>query len=94
MAITEKKQAELRAEMERLGVREEDLEEKFVLGSSKGGQKANKSNTAVQLKHKPTGIVIKCQKERSRDHNRFFARRALCERLRQKERALRRQTEE
>lgn len=81
MVISEKKHQALSAEMERLGIKEADLEEKFILGSGSGGQKVNKSHTAVYLKHLPTGIEIKCQKERSRDANRFFARRALCEKI-------------
>ena len=64
-----------------LGIKEEDLQEKFVLGSGKGGQKVNKSSTCVRLKHVPTEIEVKCQKERSREMNRFFARRILCEKI-------------
>lgn len=81
MVISDKKHQALNAEMERLGIKEADFEEKFILGSGSGGQKVNKSHTAVYLKHLPTGIEIKCQKERSRDANRFFARRALCEKI-------------
>ncbi|MBN1140657.1 MAG: peptide chain release factor-like protein [Deltaproteobacteria bacterium] len=76
--ISEAKQAELLARMVELQIREADLEEKFVLGSGRGGQKLNKSSTCVQLRHLPTGIEVKCQQERSRALNRFFARRLLC----------------
>jgi len=67
--------------MEALGIREGDLIEKFILGSGRGGQKINKTSSCVYLKHLPTGIEIKCQKERSRELNRLFARRALCEKI-------------
>ena len=67
--------------MRGLGIKDEDLVEKFILGSGKGGQKINKTSSCVYLKHIPTSIEIKCQKERSRELNRFYARRALCERL-------------
>ncbi len=75
------KQAALLAEMKDLNIKETDIAESFILGSGKGGQKQNKSHTCVQLRHIPTGIVIKCQKSRERELNRFFARRQLCEQL-------------
>jgi len=77
--------------MDALGIREDDLVEKFVLGSGKGGQKVNKTSSCVYLRHIPTGIELKCQRERSRALNRLFARRELCERIR--ERVLGEQTE-
>ena len=69
--------------MERLGIREEDLVEKFILGSGSGGQKINKTSSCVYLKHLPTGREVKCQKDRSRELNRLFARRELCDKLEQ-----------
>ena len=79
--ITPAKQDELKHRMNALDIREEDILEKFVLGSGRGGQKINKSATCVMLKHFPTGIEVKCQKERSREMNRFFARRILCDKI-------------
>lgn len=67
--------------MERLGIREEDLVEKFILGSGSGGQKINKTSSCVYLKHLPTGIEVKCQRDRSRELNRIKARRELCDKL-------------
>ena len=67
--------------MARLGIREADLVEKFVLGSGKGGQKLNKTSSCVYLKHVPSGIEVKCQRERSRSLNRVLARREICDRL-------------
>ncbi len=84
MAITKEKLEELRVRMEKCGILEEDLIEKFILGSGKGGQKVNKSSTCVYLKHIPTGLEVKCQQERSRELNRFLARRELCEKMERK----------
>jgi protein subunit release factor B len=71
----------LHKKMEELGIREEDLIEKFILGSGSGGQKINKTSSCVYLKHIPTGIEVKCQEERSRELNRFLARRKLVEEM-------------
>lgn len=79
--VSDDKWEALHKKMEALGIREEDLVEKFILGSGSGGQKINKTSSCVYLKHLPTGIEIKCQQERSRDLNRLFARRALCEKI-------------
>lgn len=69
---------ELQAWMKELGISEEEIVEKFVLGSGPGGQKVNKTSSCVYLKHLPTGIEVKCQQQRSRELNRFLARRELC----------------
>ena len=84
MPISSAKQHQLRREMNALGIREEDLVEKFVLGSGKGGQKVNKTSSCVYLRHVPTGIELKCRRERSRALNRLFARRELCDRIRER----------
>lgn len=81
MAIRPEKWEELRERMARLGIDEKELIEKFILGSGSGGQKINKSSTCVYLKEPRSGIEIKCQAERSRELNRFYARRRLCEKL-------------
>lgn len=67
--------------MQRLRIREEDLEERFVLGSGSGGQKINKTSSCVYILHEPTGIEVKCQRARSQALNRFLARRELCDRI-------------
>lgn len=64
-----------------LGIQETDLLEKFVRGSGAGGQKINKTSNCVFLKHLPSGVCIKCQMDRSRELNRFLARRELCDQL-------------
>jgi hypothetical protein len=60
---------------------ESEFTESFLRGSGPGGQKINKTSCAVQLKHLPTGIVVKCQETRSRDQNRRFARRWLQDKI-------------
>jgi len=72
---------QLASRMRKLGIAESDLTEKFVLGSGKGGQKMNKTSSCVYLKHGPSGTEIKCQRSRSRELNRHFARKELCDRI-------------
>lgn len=79
--MDKKKEEELTRRMNRLEIKEGDLVEKFILGSGSGGQKINKTSSCVYLKHLPTGIEIKCQKSRSRELNRTYARRDLCDKL-------------
>ena len=79
--VSQLKREQLAAFMKRLGVKDDDLEEKFILGSGRGGQKVNKTASCVQLLHRPSGLIIKCQKTRSRELNRYYARKELCERL-------------
>jgi protein subunit release factor B len=79
--ITPKKQAELEARMTNLGVREDDLQEKYIRSSGPGGQKVNKTATCVYLKHLPTGLEVKMQRERSQPLNRYYVRKRLCELL-------------
>lgn len=79
--VTKEKQEALEKRMKELGLKEEDLEESFILGSGPGGQKIQKTSSCVRIRHLPTGIEVKCQKNRSREINRFLARRELCEKF-------------
>src|SRR4030066_474973 len=80
-AVSEEKNRWLKEKMESLGIREEDILEKFIRSSGKGGQKVNKTATCVYIKHIPTGIEVKCMKDRSQSINRFLARRELIEKI-------------
>jgi protein subunit release factor B len=71
----------LKLKMDSLGIKEIDLEEKFIHSSKKGGQKVNKTSSCVYIKHRPTGIAVKCQEERSQALNRFLARRILVNKI-------------
>lgn len=79
--VSLEKEETLRRKMERLGIREAEIEEKFVRSQGKGGQKVNKVSTCVYLKHVPTRIEVKCQRERSQAINRFLARRILADKV-------------
>jgi protein subunit release factor B len=69
----------------RLGVRDEDLDETFVHSGGKGGQNVNKVATCVVLVHRPTGIAVKCQRERTQGANRLVARRLLAEKIEERQ---------
>jgi protein subunit release factor B len=79
--VSPEKQAALESRMAKLRIADDDLVEKFVLGSGSGGQKINKTSSCVYLKHLPSGLEVKCQAHRSREMNRFQAREELCDRL-------------
>ena len=80
-AVSEEKNNWLRENMKTLSIHEKDIEEKFIRSSGKGGQKVNKTSTCVYLRHVPTGIEVKCMKDRSQSINRFLARRELVKRI-------------
>lgn len=90
--VRPEKEKDLLERLARLGVKDSDLEEKFIRSRGKGGQKVNKSASCVYLKHLPTGLEVKCQRERSQALNRFLARRILVEKL--EARILGKETEE
>ena len=82
-AVNPQKQKALEEKMRRLEISEDDIVEKFVHSSGRGGQNVNKTSTCVYLKHIPTGIEVKCQKERYQALNRFLARRLLADKIEQ-----------
>ncbi len=82
--MSAQKERQLQDLMRETNVAESDLEESFIKGSGKGGQKINKTSSCVYLLHKPSGMEVKCQRYREQSLNRYEARRMLCERLKEK----------
>ena len=66
-------------------VYEDDLEESFILGGGPGGQKTNKTSSVVRLNHEPSGVAVKVGESRSREDNRWLARRMLAETILERE---------
>ena len=81
MAISPEKQKVLKETLLRLNIQEEDVVERFIRSGGAGGQKVNKTSSAVYLRHLPTGLEVKMQKERSQALNRFLAWRLLAEKV-------------
>lgn len=74
-------EAPLRARFVSLGVRPEEVEERFIRGAGAGGQKINKTSSTVWLRHGPSGLEVRCQRERSQRMNRLIAWTELAEKL-------------
>lgn len=89
--VSPEKQKALEERLNRLGIEDQDVVEKFIRSGGPGGQRVNKTATCVYLKHIPTGIEVKMARERSQALNRFLAWRLLAEKI--EERTLRIKTE-
>ncbi|MGR3304497.1 MAG: peptide chain release factor family protein [Candidatus Scalindua sp.] len=79
--VSSRKEQALLQRMKELNICENDIEETFIRASGPGGQKTNKTSSCVSLRHIPTNIIVKCQRERSQALNRFFARRHLLDQI-------------
>lgn len=79
-------EAPLRARFVSLGVKPAEIEERFVRGTGAGGQKINKTSSTVELRHGPTGVEVRCQRERSQATNRALAWQELAGRLEARQR--------
>jgi peptide chain release factor len=84
MLVAVEKNLTLEKRMALLGVREEDIVENFIRSSGPGGQNVNKTSTCVYLKHLPTGLEVKCQRQRSQLLNRSLARHILLSKIEHK----------
>jgi protein subunit release factor B len=82
--VSPEKQNQLLTRMAKLQIKESDLEESFTRSGGKGGQNVNKVSTAVHLKHKLSGIEVKCSIHRTQGLNRYKARDILCDKLEEK----------
>ena len=79
-------EASLRARFVSLGVQPDEVEEQFIRGAGAGGQKINKTSSTVRLKHRPTGVEVRCQRERNQSVNRLLAWVELAEKLEERRR--------
>jgi protein subunit release factor B len=82
--VSQAKEQALKDKMASFNIREEDIVESFVRSGGHGGQNVNKTSTCVYLKHVPTGIEVKLQKERSQALNRYHARVLLLKKIEQR----------
>ncbi|MBR2919859.1 MAG: peptide chain release factor-like protein [Kiritimatiellae bacterium] len=74
--------------MTEASVYEEDLDESFILGGGPGGQKTNKTSNVVRLFHEPSGLSVRCAETRSRETNRWLARRQIAELILEREKGV------
>jgi len=79
--VSPTKQKNLQEKMKKLAIKESQIVERFIRAKGPGGQKINKTSSCVYLKHKPTGIEVKCARERTQSLNRFLARRILVNKI-------------
>ena len=76
-AVSPAKAQDVATRIGRLGLDLSQVEERFIKGGGKGGQKVNKTANAVILRYEPLGLVVRAHRERQRSVNRFLALREL-----------------
>jgi peptide chain release factor len=81
MPVSSDKEKALLQRMLALNISENDIVESFIRSSGPGGQKVNKTSSCVYLLHIPSGLSVKCQRERSQALNRYLARRLLLDKI-------------
>jgi peptide chain release factor len=86
--------SQIQDKLDALGVRPADVTERFVRGSGPGGQKTNKTSSTVHLRHEPTGVEVRVQRERSQAANRELAWAELCGKLLDRLRAAERERQQ
>ncbi|KAJ5825798.1 peptide chain release factor-like protein [Penicillium riverlandense] len=69
----------------RMTINDADVTVSYLKGTGPGGQKINKTNSAVQIIHKPSGVVVKCQATRSQSQNEKIARQLLADKVEARE---------
>ncbi len=79
--VSPQKVEALQKKITALALRESDFEESFVRSGGAGGQNVNKVSTCVVIRHRPTGLEVKCMRERSQALNRFLAKRLLVDKI-------------
>jgi protein subunit release factor B len=83
--ITQETIGKIKEMMARASITEDSLQETFILGGGPGGQKTNKTSNVVRLFHPASGMQVRCGENRSREINRWLARRMLAEKILEKE---------
>jgi peptide chain release factor len=81
LPVSSDKMKALEARLLKLGISEQDLDEHFVRAGGPGGQNVNKVSTCVVLLHRPSGLSVRCQEERSQGLNRYLARKRLADKM-------------
>ena len=84
------REAALAQRMTALQIQDGDFEETFTRSSGPGGQNVNKTSSAVVLRHRPTGLQIRCEQERSQAQNRLRARELLLDKIESHRRSIER----
>ena len=88
LTMASSREQKLLERMAALRVREEDIDEVFTRSSGPGGQNVNKTSSAVIVIHRPTGLQVRCEKERSQAQNRALARELLLDKIEERRRSI------